>query len=82
MKNFFQSLLSPTGEISSKRFMGMLALTTSLCCIVYLTIIEGGTNTVENLLETTLIVSSSLLGISSVTNIWKNNKKTQKKGPA
>lgn len=80
MKDFFQSLLSPTGEISSKRFVGMVSMMVALICILFLTWTEGGSNTVEELLQTTLVISASLLGISSVTGIWKN-KKTQKKGP-
>ena len=39
-----------------------------------ITIKEGGTQVVENIMQTLLIVSSALLGISSVTSIWKGNK--------
>lgn len=77
MKEFFQSLLSPTGEVSSKRFVGMVSMLVALVCILFLTWTEGGSNTVEELLQTTLVVSSSLLGISSVTGIWKNKKGTE-----
>jgi hypothetical protein len=36
---------------------------------------EGGTNVVESLLETSLIIAASLLGLSSVTGIFKENHK-------
>lgn len=68
---FFKSMLSSSSEVSSKRVSGMLALVISLACIIYLTIDEGGSTTVESLIQTTLIMSSCLLGVSSVTSIWK-----------
>lgn len=49
----------------------MLALV-SMACTIYLTIRDGGTVVVENLIQTSLVMSASLLGISSVTSIWKN----------
>jgi hypothetical protein len=68
---FLKNMLSSSSEVSSKRVSGMLALIISLACIVYLTIDEGGSTTVESLIQTTLIMSSCLLGVSSVTSIWK-----------
>ena len=77
---FLQSTLSGTGNVSSKRVSGMFSLIVSLGCIVYLVITEGGTNAVENLLQTVLIMAACLLGVSSVTGIWKNpNKKDDHK---
>jgi hypothetical protein len=38
---------------------------------------EGGTQVVENLLQTLMIMSAALLGISSVTGIWKKGGKTE-----
>ena len=74
MKSFIKDMLSGGKAISSKRVAGLLALIASLVCIVYLTIKEGGTPIVESLVETALIISTCLLGVSTVTNIWKNNK--------
>lgn len=41
---------------------------------------EGGTSVVESLLETSLIIAASLLGLSSVTGIFKENHKIEAKG--
>lgn len=68
---FIYNMLSGTGEVSSKRVSGILSLLVSLGCIVYLTIDEGGTSVVESLIQTTLIMAACLLGVSSVTGIWK-----------
>lgn len=74
---FFREMLSeydPTGKshISSKRFVGFILMLVSMGCMIYLTIKEGGTVIVENLIQTALIMGASLLGISSITSIWKN----------
>lgn len=74
-KGFFRQLVSGTnGVISSKRVMGILTLLVCLGCMIYLVISEGGTNVVENLLQTGMVMAASLLGISSVTSIWKGNQ--------
>ena len=72
--NFINKMLSGSGDISSKRVSGMLALLVGLGCITYLTIDEGGTTVVESLLQTVLITAACLLGVSSVTNIWKGER--------
>lgn len=69
--SFMMDMLSGTGNVSSKRVSGMISLMVSLACIVYLVLTEGGTNTVENLLQTVLVMAACLLGVSSVTSIWK-----------
>lgn len=74
-QGFFRQLVSgANGIISSKRIMGMIVLLVCLGCIIYLVIAEGGTSVVENLLQTAMVMAASLLGISSVTSIWKGNK--------
>lgn len=75
MKGFFKQLVSgANGIVSSKRVMGMLVLIVCLICMVYLVVSEGGTGVVENLLQTGMVMAASLLGISSVTSIWKGNQ--------
>ena len=75
MREFFKQLVSgANGIVSSKRVMGMLVLCVCLICMVYLVIAEGGTGVVENLLQTGMVMAASLLGISSVTSIWKGNQ--------
>ena len=71
---FIYNMLSNKGEVSSKRVSGILSLIVSLGCIVYLTIDEGGTTVVESLIQTTLIMAACLLGVSSVTSIWKGSR--------
>ena len=68
-----QIVSGENGQISSKRVMGMIMCLVCLGCIIYLSIHDGGTLVVENLLQTTLITAASLLGISSVTGIWRGN---------
>lgn len=82
-----QMVSGENGQISSKRVMGMVMSSVCLGCIIYLSIHDGGTLVVENLLQTTLITAASLLGISSVTGIWRGNSvkmgddKSQSKPP-
>lgn len=71
IKNFIKDMLSGKGEISSKRVSGMSMILTSIACIIYLTISEGGTTTVQSLIETSIITGACLLGVSTVTGIWK-----------
>lgn len=72
--NFFENLASATGTISAKRVTGMVILVLVMGCVIYLTVQEGGTHVVEDLLQTAMILGTTLLGISSVTSIWKTGK--------
>lgn len=80
-QGFFRQLVSgANGIVSSKRVMGMIVLMVCLGCIIYLVIAEGGSSVVENLLQTAMVMAASLLGISSVTSIWKGNQVTMGSG--
>lgn len=70
-KTFLYEVFSEKGIGSSKRVAGMIAEVIALLCVVYLTISEGGSNCVQSLLETTIITGACLLGVASVTGIWK-----------
>lgn len=72
--NFIKNMLSGTGDVSAKRVSGMSSMLIALGCIVYLVIKEGGNSVTESLLETVLIIAACLLGVTSVTGIWKGNK--------
>ena len=77
-QQFFIEVFSEQGIGSSKRIVGSITLLVVLGCIIYLTITGGCTNCVENLLQTSIIAACSLLGVSSITSIWKNNNKSNK----
>lgn len=79
MRKFLREVFSENGVGSSKRILGTLMLIVCLVCVVYLVFKEGGTSVVENILITTTAVGAGLLGLSSVTNIFKNkgNKNEQ-----
>lgn len=74
--NFREMVSGANGTLSSKRVMGVVILTICMLCTVWLVYSEGGTQVVENLLQTLMIMAAALLGISSVTGIWKNGKIT------
>lgn len=73
-RQFWREMLSENGNGSSKRLVGSVAMLVALGCIIYLTITEGCTNCVEGLLQVLIITACSLLGLSSVTSIWKGGK--------
>lgn len=73
-RQFWREFLSENGNGSAKRLFGGVALLVALGCIIYLTITEGCTACVEGLLQVLIITACSLLGLSSVTSIWKTGK--------
>jgi hypothetical protein len=73
-KEFWREIFSENGIGSSKRIVGTLSMLVALGCIIYLTITEGCTNCVEGLLQVLIITSCSLLGLSSITSIWKTGE--------
>ncbi len=79
MRKFLREVFSENGVGSSKRILGTLMLIVCLVCVVYLVFKEGGTSVVENIIITLIAVGAGLLGLSSVTSIFKNkgNKNEQ-----
>ena len=78
MKEFIKEMLSGSnGVVSSKRIIGALTMLVVLGCVIYLTVHEGCTQGVENILQTLIISACGLLGITSVVNVWKNNSNKQ-----
>ena len=73
-REFWREMLSENGNGSSKRLFGGIAILVALGCIIYLTVTEGCTDCVEGLLQVLIITSCSILGLSSITGIWKNGK--------
>ena len=75
MKNFktwLYDAFSEKGVGSAKRLVGTFISVVSMGCIVYLTIVAGPVVIVQDLLQTSLITGAALLGLYSITSIWKN----------
>ena len=78
-KNQFKEIFcASNGYLSSKRVLGALVLVVCLGVVVFATIKEGVTDNVKSLIEILIITSTALLGITSVTNIWKQGKTVEK----
>ena len=75
--NFKELISGENGKLSSKRVMGVVVLSVCMLCTVWLVYAEGGTQVVENLLQTLMIMAAALLGISSITGIWKKGGTTE-----
>ena len=69
---WWREVFSEKGIGSAKRVAGAFITFISMGCITYLTITAGPIMIVENLLQTSLITGAALLGLYSITSIWKN----------
>lgn len=56
-----------------KSTVGAITMFLTMACVLYLTITEGGSQTVDSLLTTAMIVSATLMGVNSVTDIFKKS---------
>ena len=71
-KEWWREVFSEKGVGSVKRVIGSFITVVSMACIVYLTITAGPVAIVQDLLQTSLITGAALLGLYSITSIWKN----------
>lgn len=71
-REWWREVFSEKGIGSAKRVAGAFITVISMSCITYLTITAGPIMIVENLLQTSLITGAALLGLHSITSIWKN----------
>lgn len=81
MGNFLKwisNMFNGRGTISSKRVTGCWLILLVSFCILWIMFHEGGTDNVESLLEACLIIAASLLGLSSVTGIFKSKNSKNK----
>jgi len=62
-----------SGHLSSKRILGAIVLITCLVVVVFRAHTEGITDNIKDLFEWFIATSTALLGITSITSIWKNN---------
>lgn len=74
MKEFWKKVFSEGGEPSSKRVAGVFMLVVACVCIIITVAQSGCTECVKDLLQTIIISGMSLLGLSSVTSIFKGGK--------
>ena len=74
MKQFFKDMLSSESAVSSKRFCGFLGW---ILCLIICWWCVWTKNEAPEIIEMLFICSTSLLGIDSITGIWK---KTINKG--
>ena len=72
-------LSGESGHLSSKRVLGAIVLLTCLVCVVIQAAKEGVTDNITTLFEWLIVTSTTLLGITSVTSIWKNKSKSDEK---
>lgn len=72
-------LSGESGHLSSKRVLGAIVLLTCLICVVIQAAKEGVTDNITTLFEWLIVTSTTLLGITSVTSIWKNKSKSDEK---
>lgn len=70
MKEWLKKLLDSESTVSSKRFCGVLGWITGMIVIIYCTV--KGIQAPE-IMEYFLLSVVGLLGVDSVTSIWKNN---------
>lgn len=68
MKQYFKEMLSDSSNISSKRFCGFLGW---LLCLIICGWCVWTKQEAPEIIEMLFICSTSLLGIDSITGIWK-----------
>lgn len=74
-----ETFSASSGHLSSKRILGSIVLISCLIFCIVQGAREGMTDNIKDLFEIFIITSTTLLGITSVTSIWKgrNTKKTK-----
>lgn len=70
MKQFIKKMLSSDSSVSSKRVAGFLGWIVCLFLTIFCTIFAIPA---ADIVELLFICSTSLLGIDSITSIWKKN---------
>lgn len=73
MGKFFSWIAGQLADGLEKSTVGAISMFAVIACVIYLVIAEGGTATVDSLLTTAMIVSATLMGVNSVTEIFKKS---------
>lgn len=71
-RQFMQLAFSEKGRPSSKRVIGGL-LVVGVIISTIIAVCLGHVDFLESILNTSLVVGAALLGLSSVTSIWKSD---------
>ncbi|MCH5167485.1 MAG: hypothetical protein J1F35_06270 [Erysipelotrichales bacterium] len=71
MFKIFKFIATELSDGIEKTTVGALSMFVLIGCIVYLVIKEGATPTVDSLMTTAMIVAATLMGVNSVTEIFK-----------
>jgi hypothetical protein len=69
-KNWLDKMLSPNSGVSSKRVCGVAGWIVCIGLVIFCTITQTPS---PDALEMLFICATSLLGVDSVTSIWKKN---------
>lgn len=81
MKKILNSIWMQLADGIEKSTTGTIIMFGCFALVAYLTFKEGGSDTVDDLITTMAIVGATLLGVNSVTDIFKvNTSRTIKKG--
>ena len=70
---FIKEIFSEKGQPSCKRVSGMLVVLVVCACVVIDTAQRGITSMTEGILQTMFVCACSLIGLYSVTNIFKKD---------
>lgn len=71
MRKFFTWIADELSDGIEKSTVGAIVMFASMACIIYLVFKEGGTETINDLLTMSMIVSATLMGVNSVADIFK-----------
>lgn len=77
MKQIFKTIIAQCADGLEKSTIGTIIMFACLGFIGWFVAKEGCTETVESLITTAMIIGATLLGVNSVTDIFKVNRSTQ-----
>lgn len=76
MAKFWSKIINQLSDGLEKSTVGTLIMFGCFGCIIYLVIKDGGSDTVDSLLTSAMIVAAALMGVNSVVDVFKVNKST------
>ena len=76
VKDILLGAFSENGVGSAKRIVGTFMIVCVMFCTIWSCIKFGMIESVKSVIETEIITAGALLGITSVTNIWRKKSPT------